>query len=116
MLLADPSSHAKIAFVPFRGCYFQGPGRNLPTDLPADPNQGCIIFSSEIQPLTNDAATLAAKINSRLGAGGYPGTNVCLAMHEGRKKLFGSESRPIARKVMVLLTDGDQTYSDHAWG
>ena len=115
MLLADPTSHAKIAFVPFRGCYFPGPGRNLPTYLTQNPNQGCITFS-EIQNLTNDAAALTAKINTRVAAGGYPGTNVCLAMHEGRKKLFGSESRAIARKIMVLLTDGDQTYSDNAWG
>jgi Flp pilus assembly protein TadG len=116
MLLADPTSHAKIAFVPFRGCY--AGGRNLPPDLPPDPTGrlGCIITNTEIQDLTNDSTALANKINTRFGAGGFPGTNVCLGMHEGRNRLFGSEGRGIARKVMVVLTDGDQTYSDHAWG
>jgi hypothetical protein len=115
MLLADPSSHAKIAFVPFRGCY--AAGRNLPTyPYFSDPTgrQGCIITNTEILPLTNDASALTAAINDRRGAGGFPGTNVCLGMHEGKKKL--AEGRAIARKVMVVLTDGDQTYSDHAWG
>jgi len=116
MLLADPSSHAQIAFVPFRGCYVPGPTRNVPVVLP-DPTGtlGCIKFS-EMQDLTNDASALTQKINMRQAQGGYPGTNVCLGMHEGRKKLFGSQSRGIARKVMVVLTDGDQGYSDFANG
>ena len=125
-LLADPNSHAKIAFVPFRGCYTHiSPGldRNNPPELPpaylkkdnGNILNGCI-FYEEMQDLTNDSATLAAQIDKRRGAGGYPGTNVCLAMHEGRKKLFGTDSRAIARKIMVILTDGDQTYSDYAFG
>jgi len=116
MLLADPSSHAQIAFVPFRGCYVAGQTRNVPVVLP-DPTGtlGCIKFS-EMQDLTNDTSALTQKINMRQAQGGYPGTNVCLGMHEGRKKLFGSQSRGIARKVMVVLTDGDQGYSDFANG
>jgi Flp pilus assembly protein TadG len=114
-LLSDQNSHAMIAFVPFRGCYAFT--RNLPPALGPDPTgrQGCIT-PSDVQNLTNDSAALTAHINTRFGAGGYPGTNVCLAMHEGRKQLFGPASRPLARKIMVLLTDGDQSYSDYAWG
>ena len=37
-------------------------------------------------------------------------------MVEGRKTLFGPESRQIARKVMVILSDGSQNYSDSADG
>jgi Putative Flp pilus-assembly TadE/G-like len=115
MLLADPSSHAKIAFVPFRGCY--APDRMTPAPLVPffTPDKGCI-KPDEMQDLTNDAAALAAKINTRQGAGGFPGTNICVAMIEGRKKLFGPESRAIARKVMVILTDGENNYSDSAEG
>jgi Flp pilus assembly protein TadG len=108
ILLADPKSHAKIAFVPFRGCY-------ATESYTPDPSIGCILFT-DIQDLTNNRTALTTKINARQAKGGYPGTNVCLAMHQGRKKLFSSESRAIARKVMVLLTDGDQTYSDGASG
>jgi Flp pilus assembly protein TadG len=117
MMFSDPNSHARIAFVPFRGCY--GSDRYFPPALLPDTTgglAGCILKTSETQDLTNDAATLKAKINTRKGVGGYPGTNICLAMHEGTKKLLGTGSRAIARKVMVLLTDGDQTYSDRAWG
>jgi hypothetical protein len=81
------------------------------------PNAGCITFGETIG-LTDgfSVTTLTTAINARRAEGGYPGTNICLAIHEGRKKLFGTGSRPIARKIMVLLTDGDETYSDHAWG
>lgn len=109
MLFSDPNSHATIGFVPFRGCF----GSQTYSDA-----GGCIL-PSETQSLTgvnDDVGSLRAKINSRSGVGGYPGTNICLAMHEGRKKLFGTGNRPLARKVMVVLTDGDQTYSDRAWG
>ena len=121
MMFADPNSHARIAFVPFRGCY-GGVNRYIPTALSdtSGGQAGCIL-SNETQDLTagDDTAgvtSLRTKIATRQGWGGYPGTNVCLAMHEARKKLFGNGSRPIARKVMVLLTDGDQSYSDYAWG
>src|SRR5215471_13038678 len=115
MLFADPNSHAKVAFVPFRGCY-KG-DRNAPAALPPDPTgrKGCIL-NSEIQDLTNDPVVLTSKINTRFGAGGFPGTNVCLGMQQGSLQLFGANSRAIARKVMVILTDGDQTYSDSADG
>jgi hypothetical protein len=119
MLLVS-SSNAKIAFVPFRGCYFNGTNRNLPVDplgnVGNPPDAGCIELPNETLDLTNDSSALTTSINTRQGGGGFPGTNVCLGMHEGRNRLFGSESRAIARKVMVLLTDGDQTYSDHAGG
>ena len=118
MLFADPNSHAKVAFVPFRGCYKAD--RNVPAALlpdPTDPTgrKGCIL-TSEIQNLTNDPVALTSQINKRFGAGGFPGTNVCLGMQQGSLQVFGANSRAIARKVMVILTDGDQTYSDSADG
>ena len=116
MLFANPNSGARVAFVPFRGCYASS--RNLPIDFPADPTgrKGCILYD-EIQDLTNDSAALTSKINTRFGAGGFPGTNICLGMLQGSQQLFNpNNSRAIARKVMVILTDGDQTYSDSADG
>ena len=116
MLLADPNSHARIAVVPFRGCYAND--RNNPSfglnEFPPS-EQGCIKFS-EIVGLTNDATTIKTSINNHRGAGGFPGTNVCLGMHEARKQLFGDSNRAIARKIMVILTDGDQTYVNGAQG
>lgn len=116
MLLNNAGSQARIAFVPFRGCFAND--ENLPMDPAGDsgrPGNGCIRLGHLVD-LTENASTLTSAISVRDAAGGYPGTNICAAMHEGRKKLFGNGSRQIARKIMVILTDGDQKYSDKSGG
>lgn len=121
---ADQNGHTKIGYVPFRGCYKSD--RNLPDPLLQNyRNQGfgdaeiarwgCILWD-ELQELTADKTAIAQKIATRRGSKGFPGTNLCLAMVEGRKKLFGPEGRSIARKIMVILSDGSQNYSDSADG
>jgi hypothetical protein len=64
--------------------------------------------------LSNDASSIKPKIDTMRGAGGYPGTNLCLGMARSYKVLTGSGSRPSARKALVILTDGENRYSDHA--
>ena len=49
------------------------------------------------------------------GAGGYPGTNLCLGLARGYKVLFGAGAQAGARKVLVILTDGENRYSDFAY-
>jgi hypothetical protein len=132
LLLKDQDTNAKMAFVPFRGCYHQT-SRNTPEPLliayqqqiasgtltQAEANRRGCILTSEMVDLSDwsQKNALKAQINDRFGSGGFPGTNICLGMHEGRKKLFDPQkSRAIARKIMVILTDGDQTYSDNAFG
>ncbi len=113
-LIGGSSDVVQIALVPFRACY-SDQRLNLPN--PPARNQragaGCVLFD-EIIPLTSDPATIQNGIDDWKAEGGYPGTNVCLGMHQGREVLFGDGSRAIARKVMVILSDGDNSYTDGA--
>lgn len=125
-LFKDPGSHAMIAYVPFRGCYVSGPDRLMPQNIEDAyksqgvsaaeiARRGCILFSETVD-LTKDKKSLTDQIATRSGSPGFPGTNICLAMVEGSKKLFGKDAREIARKVMIILTDGSQNYSDFSDG
>jgi hypothetical protein len=112
LLFSIPDSNAKVSVVPFRGCYASS--RLVPSGATnGNINDGCVLFS-EILNLTDDATTITNNINSINAEGGYPGTNICLGMHEARARLFGAGARALARKVMVVLTDGDNRYSDGA--
>jgi Flp pilus assembly protein TadG len=98
-------SEMRISMVPFRGCYDAT-------------NNRCVRFG-EIIDLTDDRTALIGKRGSLgclgecdngtgiqgLWAQGNSGTNVCLAIDEGRNRLFGANSRPLARKIMIILTD-----------
>ena len=48
--------------------------------------------------------------------GGFPGTNVCLGLFRGANILNGSGSQAGAQKALVILTDGDNQYSDYSQG
>jgi Flp pilus assembly protein TadG len=88
------SSNAKIGLVPFRACYN------------SDSSNGCIDDTepnSKIVNLTDNNGTLTSGINALTGEGF---TNVCTGIRRGREVLFGAGARAIARKAMVVLTDG----------
>jgi hypothetical protein len=104
-----------VGFLAFRGCYADtniNP-RNEPAPPPWNPLRGCVKFSDTID-LSNSVSTIEARIDTMRGAGGYPGTNLCLGLAQANLTLFGTNSRPNARKVLVLLTDGENRYSDFA--
>jgi len=92
------SSNAKIGLVPFRACYnSDGSGDCIDDTAP----------NSKIVNLTNNNGTLTSGINA-LTAAGF--TNVCTGISKGRAILFGAGSRAIARKAMVILTDGSNHF------
>jgi len=105
-LLPDGSpSDVLISMVPFRGCY--------------DATDNRCVKPGEIVDLTNDTTVLIGTRGSLgcsgacdtgtgiqgLWAQGNSGTNICLGIQEGRTRLFGPNSRPSARKIMIILTD-----------
>ena len=96
-LMIAGSDSTKISLVPFRGCYNGPPCISLSSivNLTSDGNQG---------------SPLRTGIDSLTAIGGS-GTNVCVGMKEGRDRLFGAGQRANARKVMVVLTDGDNNYN-----
>jgi Flp pilus assembly protein TadG len=107
-----------IGFLSFRACYANtniNP-RNEPDDAATAPwnhLRGCVKFSDTIA-LSNSVAAIKPKIDTMQGAGGYPGTNLCLGMARAYKTLTGSGAQAGARKVMIILTDGENRYSDFA--
>lgn len=71
-------------------------------------------FSDTIA-LSNNVSAISGKVDTMQAAGGYPGTNLCLGLARGYKTLFGAGAQPGARKVLVILTDGENRYSDDAF-
>jgi Flp pilus assembly protein TadG len=111
---ALPSS-TNVGFLSFRGCYGStniNP-RNEPAPPPWNPLRGCVKFSDTIA-LSNSVSAIEARIDTMRGAGGFPGTNLCLGFAQASKNIFGTGSRPLARKVLIILTDGENRYSDFA--
>ena len=97
LIPSSSSSAAKISLVPFRGC-FDAPDPCVPT--------------SQIVPLSNDRDDLINRIGQiTTPAGAGSGTNICLGIRRGRQMLFGAGARPNAKKVLIILTDGDNHYS-----
>jgi Flp pilus assembly protein TadG len=102
-----------VGFLSFRGCYAD---TNLnPLDEPAPPPwrplRGCVKFSDTIA-LSNSVSAIEAKIDTMRAAGGFPGTNLCLGFAQAGDNIFGAGSRADARKVVIILTDGENRYSD----
>ena len=96
---------------PFRGCY--GTQRYNPVTGEAA-TRGCILFSS-IVDLTSSPSTLHTAINTLQADGGYPGTNLCLGLYEAKKYLVdGPHIQQGASRYLVILTDGDNSYTDGA--
>ena len=116
------SAQIKVAVVPFRGCYSDGNNRYNPAPFPeAAPFdvmsnynlRGCVT-QGEILGLTDVKSSVQTRVNGLSASGGYPGTNVCAGMYEGYQRLTGAGAQAGAHKIMVILTDGDQRYSDGA--
>ncbi len=114
-----------VAIVPFRGCYSNDAANRFNpvpmasegatyNSMPAYSSRGCI-NQGDIMNLSTDRTALKNHVDASFAAaGGYPGTNVCAGMYEGYQRLTGAGADPAARKIMVVLTDGDQRYSDGA--
>lgn len=106
-----------VGFLSFRGCYATtniNP-RNEPNSGTTTWNvlRGCVKFSDTIT-LSNSVAAIKPKIDTMRAAGGYPGTNLCLGMARTYKTLYGVGAQAGARKVMIILTDGENRYSDYS--
>jgi hypothetical protein len=113
----------QVAIVPFRGCYSNNNNRynavpiaSEPAPFNANPHygiRGCTI-QNEVMSLSANRTALKNHLDTFSAPGGWPGTNICAGMHEGYSRLTGAGAQAGARKVMVVLTDGDNRYSDGA--
>jgi len=111
-LLSDTggAGGTQLGMNPFRGCY--GNNRYNPVSGEA-PDRGCVLFS-EIVDLTPDPDPVHTAIDGLRADGGYPGTNVCLGLSEALNYLNGPNGQTNSLKYLVILTDGDNRYSDGA--
>ena len=107
----------KIGYLSFRACYAATTNinpRNEPAPPVWNPLRGCTKLTDTIG-LSNSVPAIKTAINTMRGAGGYPGTNLCLGLARGDKVLFGAGAQAGARKVLIILTDGENRYSDFAY-
>ena len=104
----------QIGLVRFRGCFATQRYNPVPDEAAT---RGCVLFSEE-HALAGPAgkASLNSTIDTESAVGGFPGTNICTGLDQGSSVLFGSGSQIGAKKVIVLITDGDNRYSDGAEG
>lgn len=103
----------KVGFTPFRGCY--NPTANINPLSESDPKRGCVKLTDAISLSTNKTA-INASIDLLQAPGGFPGTNLCLGLANGWKILSGAGTQANDRKVLVILTDGDNSYTDYSQG
>ncbi|MEX0786632.1 MAG: pilus assembly protein TadG-related protein [Dehalococcoidia bacterium] len=106
----DPTGVLQIGVVRFRGCYADQRYNPVSGE---DPDRGCVLFD-EFQDLTTNKALLHAALDNAAGLGGFPGTNLCAGLDEGLNVVTDIDSRPNSHKVIVILSDGDNRYSDGA--
>jgi hypothetical protein len=110
LLGGSGSSMTQVGVGAFRGCYNPplGGGWGGPP---------CVPVSSMVHDLTDSASTLQNTIN-HIEAEGGTGTNVCLGMYKGEEILFGPHGQTASNtlKILVLLTDGDNTYNAVSYG
>ncbi len=107
MVLPDSSGNTSVSLAPFKSGYT---------------SQGCRDYNScvptnHVVGMTNNVTTLNNAIN-RLDAEGT--TNVCNGLYVASQQITGagSHSDPRTRKVVVILSDGDnnpQRRSDQRW-
>jgi len=72
---------------------------------------GAVAYASYVEwvePLTTDYARVRAKL---LGATKYGGTSLHEGIRAAREELLSSRARPMADKVIVLMTDGKSDYN-----
>jgi Flp pilus assembly protein TadG len=109
MLLPDATGSTALGLAPFRMSYFSG--------------RNCRFYSNECVPnshivgLTGNASQITSAIDRLSGDGN---TNICMGLWKGRQIIFGpgSHSDPKTRRVLVLLSDGDNNphhHSDSTW-
>jgi hypothetical protein len=108
ILLTDSitSSETLVGMTPFRGCF------NLPRTYSA-----CIPVSTMTSNLSNNKSQVTSKIDQVSALGGT-GTNVCLGMSNANGILFGAGHHTVsnALHIVVLLSDGDNTYNATSYG
>ncbi len=98
ILGVDTSNDAvQVGLMPFRGC-FMATGSNA------------CIHEASTSALTNDTAHIQTVMGNLTGAGGS-GTNLCRGLQLGEQVLDGTGTRADARKVIIMLTDGDNLYN-----
>lgn len=96
------ASVTQVAVALYRGCY-----------NPPRTNSNCVSVSNMTLDLTTNKTALLNKIGQMSSQGGS-GTNNCWAMLKGQQHLFGPNGQTSSNvlKIMVILTDGDNTYND----
>lgn len=89
----------------YRGCY-----------NPPRTNSYCVSVSNMTLDLTTNKTALLNKINQMSSQGGS-GTNNCWALLKGQQDLFGPNGQTSSNvlKILVILTDGDNTYNTAAY-
>lgn len=104
-LLGGTNYQTQVGFAPFRGCY--NPPRLHHRCVPG----------SNILNLSSNASYLQSNIANVRAVGGT-GTNVCLALRQGRDILYGpgAQSGSNVAKFLVILSDGDNTYNSASYG
>jgi hypothetical protein len=100
------SSDTLVGEAPYRGCF------NTPNPL-----TGCVPIATMVQPLSNNKSVINAKINQVTAVGGT-GTNICNGMYEANQVLYGAGHHTVsnALHIVVILSDGDNTYNALANG
>lgn len=100
------SSETLVGATPYRGC-FNGP----------NPFSFCIPIASMVQALSNNRSIVDSKINAITAVGGS-GTNVCNGLNEANQILFGVGHHNVSNmlRIVVILSDGDNTYNNAANG
>jgi Flp pilus assembly protein TadG len=99
------SNSVQVGALPFRGCF------NPPRQY-----SGCVL-GSQITALSSNPNTVKNGIDTMSSIGGT-GTNVCLGLYQASAVLFGTNSStdPNARRFIVILSDGDNTYNSVSYG
>lgn len=100
------SSDTLVGETPYRGCF------NLPNLFSM-----CIPINTMVQSLSNNKTNVDAKIDSITSVGGS-GTNVCNGVNEAQQVLYGAGHHTVSNmlKIVVILSDGDNTYNVTANG
>lgn len=96
------ASVTQVSVALYRGCY-----------NPPRTNSYCVSVSNMTQDLTSNKTALLSKI-SQMSSQGGSGTNNCWGLLKGQEFLFGPNGQTASNtlKILVILTDGDNTYND----
>ena len=100
------SSDTLVGATPYRGCF------NAP-----NPFSFCVPIASMTQSLSNDKNAVDSTINAISAVGGS-GTNICNGVNEANQILYGVGHHDVSNmlRIVVILSDGDNTYNVAANG